>query len=93
MPHFISTVVIAGMVLPVYGYGRLPDTADDVIWLSQTKSDDEPFLFQPIYVISRYMAGDRLGSIIYIAADSGINSEFMKRRNGWSGTVGKQGDM
>lgn len=76
MPHFISTVVLAGMVLQF--------TATDgfltqiMVFFGYPKQNLmlNPSLFQPIYVISEIWQGIGWGSIVYIASIAGINSEL-----------------
>ncbi|WP_321012068.1 ABC transporter permease, partial [Eisenbergiella sp.] len=76
MPHFISTVVVAGMVLQF-------TATDGFLTQIMTRFGNpkqnmmlNPSLFQPIYVISDIWQGIGWGSIIYIAAIAGINSEL-----------------
>lgn len=75
MPHFISTVVIAGMILQFTATdGFLTQLLSNFGYPKQNLML-EPSLFQSIYVISDIWQGIGWGSIIYIAAVAGINGE------------------
>lgn len=76
LPHFISTVVIAGMILEfTLTDGFITKIA---VWFGLPKQNlmYNPALFQPIYVLSDVWQGVGWGSIIYIAGIAGINGEL-----------------
>ena len=76
LPHFISTVVIAGMIHQFVG------TDGFITQLLQSFGYDgknllnNPDMFQPIYVISDIWQSVGWGSIIYIAAIAGVDAEL-----------------
>lgn len=76
MPHFISTVVIAGMVLQFTATDGFITQIMTFFGYSKQNLMLNPDLFQPIYVISDIWQGLGWGSIIYIAAVAGINGEL-----------------
>ena len=76
MPHFISTVVIAGMVLQFTATDGFLTQLMTLFGYPKQNLMMNPSFFQPIYVISDIWQGIGWGSIIYIAAIAGINSEL-----------------
>lgn len=76
MPHFISTVVIAGMILQFTATDGVITWVMTLFGYPKQNLMLNPELFQPIYVISDIWQGLGWGSIIYIAAISGINAEL-----------------
>lgn len=76
MPHFISTVVIAGMVLQFTATDGFITQIMTFFGYNKQNLMLNPDLFQPIYVISDIWQGLGWGSIIYIAAVAGINGEL-----------------
>lgn len=76
MPHFISTVVIAGMVLQFTATDGFITQIMMLFGYPKQNLMLNPDLFQPIYVISDIWQSVGWGSIIYISAVSGINGEL-----------------
>ncbi len=76
MPHFISTVVIAGMILQFTATDGFITQLMTAFGYPRQNLMLNPDLFQPIYVISDIWQGVGWGSIIYIAAIAGINGEL-----------------
>lgn len=76
MPHFISTVVIAGMVLQFTATDGFITQLLTLFGYPKQNMMLNPDMFQPVYVISDIWQGLGWGSIIYIAAVSGINGEL-----------------
>lgn len=77
MPHFISLVVVCGIIRSFVSDTGVITTAlnslgivEDIDMLSNKK------LFIPIYIISDIWQGVGWGSIIYLAALTGINQEL-----------------
>ena len=77
LPHFVSTVVIVGIIFQLFSYnhGALKDlitwvTGMDKNWLTESGA------FRPIYVISGIWQQLGWGTIIYLAALTGINPEL-----------------
>ncbi len=76
MPHFISLVVICGMI---HDFTARDGIINDLVVLLGGKRSTmllEPQLFKPIYIISGIWQGIGWGSIIYLAALSGIDPEL-----------------
>ncbi len=76
MPHFISTVVISGMVLQFTATDGFITQIMTLFGYPKQNLMLNPSMFQPIYVISDIWQGVGWGSIIYISAVAGINSEL-----------------
>ncbi len=76
MPHFISTVVIAGMILQFTATDGFITQIMTLFGYPKQNMMLNPEMFQPIYVISDIWQSVGWGSIIYIAAVAGINGEL-----------------
>lgn len=76
MPHFISTVVIAGMILQFTATDGFLTQIMTFFGYPRQNLMLNPDMFQPVYVISDIWQQIGWGSIIYIAAMAGINSEL-----------------
>ena len=76
LPHFITTVVISGIILKFTGSGGfITDLVNSITGHTGSLISD-PHSFRAIYVISDIWQGFGWGSIIYIAAISGIQEEL-----------------
>lgn len=76
LPHFISTVVIAGMILQFTATNGFITQIMTFLGYSEQNMMLNPDFFQNIYVISDIWQGIGWGSIIYIAAISGISADL-----------------
>ena len=76
MPHFISMVVIASMILNFVASDGLINTIRDIFGFAPISFMTEPKYFYPIYIISDIWQQVGWGSIIYIAAISSIDAEL-----------------
>ena len=76
LPHFISTVVIAGMILQFTSTDGFITQLMTLFGFPKQNMMMNPDFFQPVYVISDIWQGIGWGSIIYIAAISGISAEL-----------------
>lgn len=76
MPHFISTVVICGMIKEFTSKTGVITILLSKFGFPQQTMLNNPNLFVPIYVISGIWQGVGWGSIIYLAAITGINQEL-----------------
>ncbi len=76
MPHFISLVVVCGIIKIFTGSEGIIN--DFLVSLGQERRDLllDPALFQPIYVISDIWQKIGWESIIYLAALSGVDQEL-----------------
>jgi putative aldouronate transport system permease protein len=76
LPHFISLIVICGMIIDFVNRNGLIN--DLIVWLGGERSAllGDPGNFRTIYVSSGIWQEIGWGSIIYLAALSGINPEL-----------------
>lgn len=77
MPYFVSTVVICGIIVDFFSYnGAMTDL---LVSMGLTERRDlmvyKP-MFRPIFVLSGTWQGVGYGSIIYLAALSGVDQEL-----------------
>ena len=75
LPHFISIMVICGMIID---FTRSDGLINDVVEFfggSRKTMLLDPNLFRPIYIISDIWQGVGWGSIIYLSALTGIDPE------------------
>ena len=76
LPHFISLVVVVGMIKSFTASGGIINNV-----YAQLSGDDSPMLmnpqlFVPIYVVSNIWQGIGWDSILYIAAITGIDAQL-----------------
>lgn len=76
LPHFISTVVISGMILQFVSTNGFITNLLTFLGFEHKNLLTNPSYFRPIYVISEIWQGIGWGSIIYIAAIAGISAEL-----------------
>ena len=76
MPHFISTVVIASMVLSFVSSEGLINQIREIFGLESISFMIMPQYFRTIYVSSNIWQTIGWGSIIYIAALAGVDQEL-----------------
>lgn len=76
MPHFISMVVICGMILEFTSQKGLISVVLSYVGVPAKTMLNDARLFVPIYVISGIWQGVGWGSIIYLAALAGIDQEL-----------------
>jgi len=76
MPHFISMVVICGMIREFTSQAGLISVVLSYFGLPARTMLNDAGLFVPIYVISGIWQGVGWGSIIYLAALTGIDQEL-----------------
>ena len=73
-PHFISTVVVCGMITQFcLSDGLFNQIATTLFGRQPTSFLQEPGLFRTIYVVSGIWQGVGWGSIIYLAAIAGVD--------------------
>ena len=77
MPFFVSTVVICGIIVDFMGYNG----AITMILVKMGLAENKDLLtlkgyFRPVYVLSSTWQGIGYGSIIYLAALSGVDQEL-----------------
>jgi putative aldouronate transport system permease protein len=76
MPHFISMVVICGMILEFTSQSGLISVVLSWFGIPARTMLNDAGLFEPIYVISGIWQGIGWESIIYLAALTGIDQEL-----------------
>lgn len=77
MPHFISLVVVCGIIRSfVSDTGVITMTLNSLGLMENIDMLGDKNLFVPIYIISDIWQGVGWGSIIYLAALTGINQEL-----------------
>jgi putative aldouronate transport system permease protein len=76
MPHFISMVVVCGMILEFTSQNGLISVVLSYFGIPARTMLNDAGLFVPIYVISGIWQGVGWGSIIYLAALTGIDQEL-----------------
>lgn len=76
LPHFISLIVVCGMITQFLARDGI--VTDLLVWLGMERQAllAYPEYFRTIYVVSDIWQGVGWGSIIYLAAISGINPEL-----------------
>ncbi|MDO4385852.1 MAG: ABC transporter permease subunit [Clostridia bacterium] len=76
LPHFISTMVICGMIID---FTRSDGLINDILAFFGAQRQTmllNPMLFRPIYIISDIWQGVGWGSIIYLSALTGIDQQL-----------------
>lgn len=76
MPHFISAVIVAGMVLDFVSPSGLINALLNAIGIESKPFVTDPSYFYGIYTAMDIWQGIGWGSIIYISALSGIDAEL-----------------
>ena len=78
-PNFISTVVMCGMILLFLNRGTgMINNILEILGLERIDFLVEPRMFRSIYVFSGVWQGVGWGSIIYLAALSGVDSQLVE---------------
>jgi putative aldouronate transport system permease protein len=73
MPHFISTVVIVGIIKALLSYNGVLTDLFTMLGMERTNIVAEPQFFRAIYVLSDMWQGIGWGTIIYLAAISSVD--------------------
>lgn len=76
MPHFISLVVICGLIKDFTNYNGIITTLLGYIGYPETSLLENSTMFVPIYVISGIWQEVGFGSIIYLAALMGVDQQL-----------------
>lgn len=76
LPHFISTVVVCGLIADFSAVNGVFNDIAATLGGTRVSLLTKANLFTPIYVLSNIWTGMGYGSIIYLAAIGGINSEL-----------------
>lgn len=76
LPHFISMVIIAGMIKEVVSLSGPINTLLSSLGMEKISFIQEASWFPPIYIISGIWQALGWGTILYLAAMTGINTEL-----------------
>lgn len=76
MPHFISVVVVVGMLFDFLARDGLINNLLQVVGVKPIAFMSDPKWFRPIYILSDVWQGTGWGSIIYLAAIAGVDQEL-----------------
>lgn len=76
LPHFISTVIVVGMLYQFLSFQGILNNLLVMIGFERTSFLNNPALFRDIYVWSGVWQGVGYSSIIYLAALSGVDVEL-----------------
>lgn len=77
IPHFISTVVICGIVITLTGStGAITEVLHDLFGIKEQALLNTPSNFLPIYIMTELWQTLGWNSIIYLSALSGIDQEL-----------------
>lgn len=76
LPHFFSTVVVCGLLVNLLATEGMVNSLLSALGLSKIPFMTSTAWFRPIYVISDIWQGVGWGSIIYMAALSGIDAQL-----------------
>ena len=76
MPYFLSTVVVCGFITTILSNDGLINQVVSSLGLEKVQFLMEPGWFRPVYVISEIWQQCGWGSIIYLAALAGVDSQL-----------------
>lgn len=76
LPHFISQVVICGIILDFFSSTGVINQIITLLGGDKVRFFQEPSWFRPIYVGSGIWQGVGYGSIIYLSALGGVNADL-----------------
>ena len=76
LPHFLPTVVMAGLVLELFSTDGLVNRIIGAVGIEGVRFFNEPGWFRPLYIGSGIWQQVGWSSIIYLAALSGVNPEL-----------------
>ncbi len=76
LPHFISTIVVCGMMIDFLSVRGVVNDIIVILGGSRSNLLMQPHLFQPLYVVSGIWQDAGWSAIIYLAALSAINEEL-----------------
>lgn len=76
LPHFISTMVICGMIATFVGRNGFINDIIAALGGERSNLLARPEMFRPVYILSDIWQGIGWGSIIYLSALAGIDPEL-----------------
>ena len=76
LPAFISLVVVVGMIFRILAHDGVVNHILSLLGSEKTQFFHDPKYFRPIYILSGIWQGMGTGSIIYLAALAGIDTQL-----------------
>lgn len=73
IPYFISWVIVGGLIFDIFGIGGLFNNIRNVLGLDSVLVMQKESRFRPIYIISSIWKESGWGTVVYLAAMSGID--------------------
>lgn len=76
VPHFMSTVIVAGIMYQIFGASGVINKALGIFGLESVNFLGNPASWRGVYWFSGIWTGTGYGMIVYLAAIAGINTEL-----------------
>ena len=73
IPYFLSWVIVGGLIFDIFGVGGLFNNIRNSLGLNNLLAMQKESWFRPIYIISSIWKDAGWGTVIYLAAISGID--------------------
>ncbi|WP_236354716.1 ABC transporter permease [Konateibacter massiliensis] len=73
IPYFLSWVIVGGLIFDLFGVGGLFNNARNALGMDTVLAMQKETWFRPIYVISSIWKEAGWGTVVYLAAISGID--------------------
>ena len=73
IPYFVSWVVVGGLVFDLFGIGGLFNNVRELLGMSPLLAMQKESWFRPIYVLSTIWKESGWGTVVYLAAISGMD--------------------
>lgn len=76
VPYFLSWVIVGGLVFDIFGVGGLFNNIRNFLGLDTLLAMQKESWFRPIYVLSSIWKDAGWGTVVYLAAISGIDTSL-----------------
>lgn len=76
IPYFLSWVIVGGLVFDIFGVGGLFNNIREFLGMDMLLAMQKESWFRPIYVISSIWKESGWGTVVYLAAISGIDQSL-----------------
>lgn len=73
IPYFLSWVIVGGLIFDIFGVGGLFNNIRNSLGLNNLLAMQKEYWFRPIYIISSIWKDAGWGTVVYLAAISGID--------------------
>lgn len=73
IPYFLSWVIVGGLIFDIFGMGGLFNNIRDLLGMDRILVMQKESWFRPIYIISSIWKDAGWGTVVYLAAMSGID--------------------